>query len=128
MLLAALLPCCLALLLTPHSAIPFFCFVFSVAQPYKPHDISREADKFMNTAVHVAGYRGFAGVLKVMIARGANLDAVNRDGCTPLHFACAQGHARRNVSQSTFTHLEWGGAQTLTGPSAPRIGSQRLCS
>ena len=51
-----------------------------------------EADKFRNTAVHVAGYRGFADVLRVMIARAANLDAVNRDGCTPLHFACAQGH------------------------------------
>ena len=28
------------------------------------------------------------------------------------------------VSQGTFTHLEWG-AQTLTGPSTPQIGSQR---
>lgn len=40
-----------------------------------------------NTPLHIAGYKGYAGVVRLLLARGARRDARNGDGETPAALA-----------------------------------------
>ena len=42
--------------------------------------------------LHESAYRGFLGLVKLLIEKGAAIDATDKDGWTPLHAACRQGN------------------------------------
>jgi uncharacterized protein len=48
-------------------------------------------DELGRTTLHEAALRDNAAEVRMLLARGANVDAQDRDGFTPLHFAAQQG-------------------------------------
>lgn len=44
------------------------------------------------TALHTCAYEGFSELAYELISKAAQLEVRDRDGCTPLHLACARGH------------------------------------
>jgi ankyrin repeat protein len=54
--------------------------------------LSMEEQSKYGTALHVAASDGHLEVVKLLVARGANLNARNRDGATPLGVALLSGH------------------------------------
>ena len=51
-------------------------------------------DRYDNTPLHVAAMKGYTGIVKMLIERGAKLDAVNDEELTPLHLCAQNGHVR----------------------------------
>jgi hypothetical protein len=51
-------------------------------------------DITFNTALHMASYGGFLGLVELFLARGANPNMSNREQRTPLHNAVALGHVK----------------------------------
>ena len=57
------------------------------------------------SALHHASQRNNADVLELLLKRGADIDEVNDDGWTPLHFACLYLHtAAPAVVESLLRH------------------------
>ena len=46
-------------------------------------------DKNRNTPIHEAAVAGNIGIIKMLLGKGARIDAVNLERSTPLHKACA---------------------------------------
>eukprot|EP00753_Platysulcus_tardus_P015242 PLAT4939.2.p1 GENE.PLAT4939.2~~PLAT4939.2.p1 ORF type:complete len:259 (-),score=84.16 PLAT4939.2:76-822(-) len=44
------------------------------------------------TALHYAAYRGDLPMVELLLAAGADVGAVNAEGCTAFYLACQQGH------------------------------------
>ncbi|HBL98520.1 TPA: hypothetical protein DDZ86_02660 [Candidatus Dependentiae bacterium] len=44
------------------------------------------------TPLHYACAEGFAGIVELLIKKGASVNAIDMDGWTPLHYACVGGH------------------------------------
>ena len=47
----------------------------------------------MASLLHSAAAKGHADVARALLAAGASVDAVDKQGSTPLHYAAFQGHA-----------------------------------
>jgi ankyrin repeat protein len=47
---------------------------------------------FGNSPLKIAAVRGDVPALEALVAAGADINALNEDGCTALHHAVAQGH------------------------------------
>jgi ankyrin repeat protein len=47
---------------------------------------------FGNSPLKIAAVRGDVPVIEALVAAGADVDALNEDGCTALHHAVSQGH------------------------------------
>lgn len=62
----------------------------STSHPRRLLDISRDGDQA--TATHFASSNGSTPALSFLIKEGANTEAVNTFGCTPLHFAVFSRH------------------------------------
>ena len=45
-----------------------------------------------NTPLHVATWRGFLDIVRVLIQAGSNISALNNCGETGLHMAALKGH------------------------------------
>jgi hypothetical protein len=58
-----------------------------------------------DTALHVAGAAYQANIARDLLARGASVDAKNRRGAEPLHYACdgSPGSSRWNPAAQTAT-------------------------
>jgi len=54
-------------------------------------DLIHFADQSGNTALHMAAANGHAAVVRLLLAAGADPEAVNKDGNTPLHWAASNG-------------------------------------
>jgi len=57
-------------------------------------DVVSFADRFGNTALHVAASNGHYRICVLLIDHGADVNAVTATGLTPLHCASAHGHLR----------------------------------
>jgi len=49
-------------------------------------------DRFGNTPLHYAAFRGLNEIVELLLTHGANILALNTNGSTPLHLAVAVGH------------------------------------
>jgi uncharacterized protein len=47
---------------------------------------------FGNSPLKIAAVRGDVEVIEALVLSGADVNALNEDGCTALHHAVAQGH------------------------------------
>src|SRR5438105_10245956 len=45
-------------------------------------------DEHGRTSLHLASWKGYLGISKLLLAFGANIEAQDDDKQTPLHFAC----------------------------------------
>ncbi|KAJ8026830.1 Transient receptor potential cation channel subfamily A member 1-like [Holothuria leucospilota] len=57
-------------------------------------DLIDESDRYDNTALHIASEKGFLAIIKLLLDRGADVDAKNEDEMTPLHLAAQNGHVQ----------------------------------
>ncbi|KAJ1986639.1 Glycerophosphocholine phosphodiesterase [Dimargaris cristalligena] len=57
----------------------------------------------LNTPLTVAAKLGFTDIIKFLLERGANPNAADKDGETPIHYAAREGHAQvlRLLTQSS---------------------------
>ncbi len=56
-----------------------------------PRDVNEQnIDK--QTPLHIAGQNGHTEIVKLLISRGASIEAQNKRNCTPLHLAAHSGH------------------------------------
>jgi ankyrin repeat protein len=51
------------------------------------------------TALHHASYYDAPEVVAFLIERGANVNVVNGNGATPLHFACQENHRHLEIAK-----------------------------
>ena len=53
-------------------------------------DVNEETLNFEGTALHIAAYKGYERIARVLILNGANIEAKRDSGLTPLHLATQQ--------------------------------------
>lgn len=51
------------------------------------------ADSFWMTSLHYAAQNGYKSLVRALIKRGANVEAENKFGKTPIYMANAMGHS-----------------------------------
>ncbi|XP_058798081.1 ankyrin-1-like [Phymastichus coffea] len=68
--------------------------IFDLFQNYE-FDVD-EYDMTSKTALHIAMIRGSVQAVKFLLARKANIDAIDYFGCTPLFYAISRRHTREN--------------------------------
>lgn len=56
-------------------------------------------DDFRDTALHLSACQGEVGVVKLLLARGADVDAENNLGSTPLNRAAVAGRTEVRAAQ-----------------------------
>ena len=71
----------------------------AIAEYYVTRGKLRDVDEAVGaargtTALHVASKRGYAGIVKGLLAAGADVGKANDDGYTPLHEASERGHTQ----------------------------------
>ncbi len=78
---------------------------------------------FGNTDLHLAALRGFADLVPVLVRHGAEVNATNDYGHTPLYYATRHGHRQTaealiaaGADQSTIVETNYGKAPQLTEP------------
>ena len=49
-------------------------------------------DDRKETALHKAAYRGYNDIIRILLYKGASIDAMNEDNRTPLHHAVQNSH------------------------------------
>lgn len=75
-------------------------------------------DDFRDTALHLSACQGDADIVKMLLARGADVDAENNLGSTPLNRAAVAG--RTEVSQRTQGGGGIGGGGMHAAPTRSR--------
>lgn len=68
----------------------------------RPHLITVRTSRHEWTLLHMAASGGNWKMAELLIAKGASVNAPNRDGKTPLHYAAGKGHIQ--VVESLLTH------------------------
>lgn len=55
-------------------------------------DLNAKDDKYGATALHLAAYRGHKKVVRILLEKGADIYAKDKEGDTPLDAALMGGH------------------------------------
>uniref|UniRef100_A0A8D2PFT1 Proteasome 26S subunit, non-ATPase 10 n=1 Tax=Zosterops lateralis melanops TaxID=1220523 RepID=A0A8D2PFT1_ZOSLA len=58
------------------------------------------------TPLHIAASAGRDEIVKALIAKGAHVNAVNQNGCTPLHYAIAIMLLENGANPDATDHFE----------------------
>ena len=65
-------------------------------------DVNSVVGLHNRTALHAASLLGYVDIVKVLIRSGAGVNAVDKDGQTPLHLSITKGHVHQNALGGPF--------------------------
>eukprot|EP00026_Physarum_polycephalum_P013312 Phypoly_transcript_13698.p1 GENE.Phypoly_transcript_13698~~Phypoly_transcript_13698.p1 ORF type:complete len:307 (+),score=40.58 Phypoly_transcript_13698:91-1011(+) len=79
---------------TPLQTAVFRSNLGAVERLLQEPDINLEIieHNYKQTALHIASSRNFVEILNLLLESNANINAIDRDGWTPLHIACYKGN------------------------------------
>jgi ankyrin repeat protein len=86
-----------------------------------PSLLSAVTSKEQNTPLHIASMRNNIEVVKYLLEKRVDVNALNKSMCTPLHLACAKGH------MSIVEELVTNGNADVTIRDGNGNGSFQLC-